>query len=68
LAGAEVLGVVELYNASSPELSPRLMRVLGTVAHELGGFFARRRGELDLSPLTAREVEVCCPSPRPDLP
>jgi DNA-binding CsgD family transcriptional regulator len=58
VADAEVLGVVELYCASSPELGPRLMRVLGTVAHELGGFFARRRGELDLSPLTAREVEV----------
>jgi DNA-binding CsgD family transcriptional regulator len=58
LAGDEVLGVVELYCASPSELSPRLMCVLGAVAHELGAFFARRRGELDLSPLTAREVEV----------
>jgi DNA-binding CsgD family transcriptional regulator len=58
LARTEVLGVVELYSAWPPELSVRLMRVLGTVAHELGGFFTRRRGELDLSPLTAREFEV----------
>jgi DNA-binding CsgD family transcriptional regulator len=58
LAGAEVLGVVELYSTSPPDLSSRMMHVLGTVAHELGGFFSRRRGELDLSPLTAREVEV----------
>jgi two-component system, NarL family, nitrate/nitrite response regulator NarL len=34
------------------------MHVLAAVAHELGGFFARRRGELDSSPLTARKVEV----------
>jgi DNA-binding CsgD family transcriptional regulator len=58
LAGTEVLGVVELYCAAPLELSSRLANVLGTVAHELGAFFARRRGELDLSPLTAREVEV----------
>jgi DNA-binding CsgD family transcriptional regulator len=57
-SGAEVLGVVELYCASPPELSPRLMRVLSTVARELGAFFARRRIELNPSPLTAREVEV----------
>jgi DNA-binding CsgD family transcriptional regulator len=58
LAGGEVLGVVELYSTSPPDVSPRLMHVLGTVANELGAFFSRRRGELDLSPLTAREVEV----------
>jgi DNA-binding CsgD family transcriptional regulator len=34
------------------------MQVLGTVAHNLGAFFARRRGELGMSSLTAREVEV----------
>jgi ATP/maltotriose-dependent transcriptional regulator MalT len=58
LAGTEALGVIELYSTSSPDLGPRLMHVLGAVAHELGGFLARRRGELELSPLTAREVEV----------
>ncbi|HWX97799.1 MAG TPA: LuxR C-terminal-related transcriptional regulator [Solirubrobacteraceae bacterium] len=58
LARGEVMCVIELYSTSAPQFSDRLMHVLGTVAHELGAFFARRRGELDLSPLTAREVEV----------
>jgi DNA-binding CsgD family transcriptional regulator len=58
LAGAEVLGVIELYSPAPPVLGARAMRVLGAVAHELGGVFDRRRGELSLSPLTSREVEV----------
>jgi DNA-binding CsgD family transcriptional regulator len=58
LAGREVVCVIELYSTSPVDFSARLMHVLGTVSHELGAFFARRRGELDLSPLTAREVEV----------
>jgi DNA-binding CsgD family transcriptional regulator len=58
LAGGEVVCVVELYSTSTADFSARLMHVLGTLAHELGGFFARRRGELGLSSLTARELEV----------
>ena len=58
LARGEVVCVVELYSTSSADFSARLMHVLGTVAHELGAFFARRRGELGLSSLTARELEV----------
>ncbi|MCW2968916.1 MAG: LuxR family transcriptional regulator [Solirubrobacterales bacterium] len=57
-AGEEVLGVVELYARSHADLSARLIGVLGTAGHLLGTVFARRRGELNLSPLTARELEV----------
>jgi DNA-binding CsgD family transcriptional regulator len=59
LAGEEVLGVIELYTAAAEEThSKQLMRVLSAVGHLLGMFFARRRGELSLSPLTPRELEV----------
>jgi ATP/maltotriose-dependent transcriptional regulator MalT len=34
------------------------MQVLGIAGHVLGTLFASRRGELKLSPLTARELEV----------
>jgi DNA-binding CsgD family transcriptional regulator len=58
LASQGVVCVLELYSSSAPDFSERLMDVMATVAHELGTFFARRRGELELSPLTAREVQV----------
>jgi DNA-binding CsgD family transcriptional regulator len=58
LAGEDLLGVIELYSTSDRKFSARLMHVLSAAGHELGAFFARRRGELELSPLTAREVEV----------
>jgi ATP/maltotriose-dependent transcriptional regulator MalT len=58
LSGSGVLCVLELYSADPPTLSERMREVLGAVARELGDFFARRRGELDMSPLTARELEV----------
>jgi DNA-binding CsgD family transcriptional regulator len=58
LVGDEVLGVVELYSASHAEFSKRLMQVLTAAGHVLGASFARRRSELKLSPLTARELEV----------
>jgi DNA-binding CsgD family transcriptional regulator len=58
LAGGEVVCVIERYSPSAPDFSPAIMHVLDTVAHGLGAFFARRRGELGLSSLTAREVEV----------
>jgi DNA-binding CsgD family transcriptional regulator len=56
--GREVLGVIELYSATNAALSKRLMQVLGIAGHVLGTLFASRRGELRLSPLTARELEV----------
>ena len=58
LAGGDVLAVLELYSTSPVELSARLRQVLNALGHELGCFFARRRGELELSPLSARELEV----------
>ena len=39
-------------------LTDRLMRSLTSIGHELGQFFARRRGELTGAPLTPRELEV----------
>ena len=58
LAGEEVLGVVELHSQAQIELSERLMLVLTAIGQELGAFFAQRRGELGLSPLSERELEV----------
>jgi DNA-binding CsgD family transcriptional regulator len=54
----DVLGVVELYSTSSTQLSNHLIEVLSGAGRALGAFFARRRGELGLSPLSAREVEI----------
>jgi DNA-binding CsgD family transcriptional regulator len=56
--GEEVLGVLELYSTAQVELSIYVMRVLAHAGGILGAFFARRRGELRLSPLSPREVEV----------
>lgn len=58
LAAGEVLGVLELYSTSPVELSERVRQVLTVLGTEVGCFFARRRGELELSPLSARELEV----------
>jgi DNA-binding CsgD family transcriptional regulator len=54
----EVLGVVELYSSSPAEWSSHLMQVLAYAGLGFGAFFARRRGEMGLSPLSMREVEV----------
>ncbi|MCW3019189.1 MAG: two component transcriptional regulator, LuxR family [Solirubrobacterales bacterium] len=54
----EVLGVVELYSSARPEWSGHLMQVLAYAGAGFGAFFARRRGELGLTPLSRREVEV----------
>jgi DNA-binding CsgD family transcriptional regulator len=54
----EVLGVVELYSTAPTQLSHHLMEVLVGAGEALGRFLARRRGELGLSPLSAREVEI----------
>jgi len=54
----EVLGVVELYSSAPAEWSSHLMQVLAHAGLGFGAFFARRRGEMGLSPLSMREVEV----------
>jgi DNA-binding CsgD family transcriptional regulator len=54
----EVLGVVELYSSARPEWSGHLIEVLAYAGAGFGALFARRRGELGLTPLSRREVEV----------
>jgi DNA-binding CsgD family transcriptional regulator len=54
----EVLGVVELYSSARPEWSGHVMQVLAYAGAGFGALFARRRGELGLTPLSVREVEV----------
>ena len=56
--GGEVLAVVELYSTAPTHLSSHLMEVLVGAGRAFGRLFARRRGELGLSPLSTREVEV----------
>ena len=56
--GGEVLGVIELYSDTNAALNKRLMHVLSIAGQVLGTLFAGRRGELRLSPLTARELDV----------
>jgi PAS domain S-box-containing protein len=58
LMGNEVLAVVELKTDREFRIGERLMRSLYGIAHELGHFLARRRGELAAPLLTAREIEV----------
>lgn len=54
----EVLGVVELYSSARPDWSAHLIEVLADAGAGFGALFARRRGELGLTPLSLREVEV----------
>jgi DNA-binding CsgD family transcriptional regulator len=56
--GEEVLGVVELYSTAEAQLSSHLMQVLSWAGIAFGAFFARRRAEVGLSPLSPREGEV----------
>lgn len=56
--GDEVLAVVELNSDREIRLSERLTRSLHGIAHELGHFLSRRRGELAAPLLSAREIEV----------
>jgi PAS domain S-box-containing protein len=58
LMGDEVLAVVELKTDRDFRIGERLMRSLYGIAHELGHFLARRRGELAAPLLTPREIEV----------
>jgi DNA-binding CsgD family transcriptional regulator len=56
--GDEVLAVIELYSTAPTDLSKHLMEVLVGAGRAFGRLFARRRGELGLSPLSTREVQV----------
>jgi DNA-binding NarL/FixJ family response regulator len=57
--GDQVLAVVELVSQEKTELTDRLMQSLTGIGYELGGFLARRSGELEGSAiLTPRELEV----------
>jgi DNA-binding CsgD family transcriptional regulator len=56
--GDGVLAVLSFASRDKVELTGRLLRSLTGVGHELGHFFARRRGELNAGPLTPRELEV----------
>jgi PAS domain S-box-containing protein len=58
LAGEQVLAVVDLHSNEHADFGERLMRSLTGVGYELGAFLARRRGELQKSPLTDRELQV----------
>jgi DNA-binding CsgD family transcriptional regulator len=58
LLGDEVLAVVELGSAHAAPYTPDLTWAFKGVAHQLGQFFANRRGELGRPVLTARELEV----------
>lgn len=58
LIGDEVLAIVELATDREIKVSERLARSLHGIAHELGHFLARRRGELAEPLLTPREIEI----------
>jgi PAS domain-containing protein/DNA-binding CsgD family transcriptional regulator len=53
-----VLAVVELLSREEAGLTERVMRSLTGIGHELGRFLGRRRGELEASLLSPREIEV----------
>jgi DNA-binding NarL/FixJ family response regulator len=54
----EVLAVMELNSREFVRHSPHFMLSLRAVGSELGQFLAHRHGELDLTILTPRQVEV----------
>jgi PAS domain S-box-containing protein len=58
LTDEDTLAIVELVTDRELTISERLMRSLYGIAHELGDFLARRRGELAPPLLTPREIEV----------
>jgi DNA-binding CsgD family transcriptional regulator len=57
-ADGGVLGVIELFSAGESELTERLTHSLAGIGQEVGAFLAVRRGEVDFSQLTARQLEV----------
>jgi DNA-binding CsgD family transcriptional regulator len=54
----EVLAVAELYGGADAELIEALVEACTDVGGAVGRILARRRGELGLSPLSRRELEV----------
>ena len=53
-----MLAIVELYGGAGAELSEVLVDACTDVGGAVGRILARRRGELGLSPLSPRELEV----------
>jgi DNA-binding CsgD family transcriptional regulator/PAS domain-containing protein len=58
LFGDEVVAVIEIPLREDGHVTDALMRSLGGIAHEIGQFLGRRRGQLGASRLSARELEV----------
>lgn len=58
VADDEVLAVFGFASYEALERSDRLLRSLARIGNQVGEFLARRRGELDGSPLTPRQIEV----------
>lgn len=57
--GGETMAVLEFYSREDAKLTDRSLRSLAGIGSEVGGFLARRRGELGPKrSLTARELEV----------
>ncbi len=55
---AEVLAVIELNSREVVRHTPRFMLSLRAVGSELGQFLAHRHGELDVTTLTPRQLEI----------
>ena len=58
VSGNLALGVLEFYSRANLQPSETWLRSLTGMGHELGHFFARRRGELAPHKLTARERQI----------
>jgi PAS domain S-box-containing protein len=58
VSGDLALAVLEFYSRESLQPTETLLRSLTGMGHELGHFFARRRGELQPHKLTARERQI----------
>jgi PAS domain S-box-containing protein len=58
VSGQEVLAVLEFSSRERLQPTETLLRSLTGMGHELGHFFARRRGELRPPELTSREREI----------
>lgn len=53
-----VIAVLSFYSADRREQTERIERTVSGIGHQLGRFLARRRAQLEPSPLSAREREV----------
>ncbi len=58
VSDGDVYGALEFYSRESLHRTETLSRSLAGMGHELGHFFARRRGELQPPELTRREREI----------